>query len=110
MTSTPAKPVRRTHAPGQSRAVEAGHGAPHDPAGLGATLREVAGRAHRAVRSIDGASRAGASPAQAADALRELAELYPRIVQLQRCVDSGSQEGLGLYVAALRREVEGRLC
>jgi hypothetical protein len=110
MISTRAKPIRRTHAPVQARAIEGSGDAPHDPAGLGATLRELAVRAHRAVRAIDGAPKAGAAPAQAADPFGELADLYPRIVQLQRCVDAGSQKDLGLYLSALRREVEGRLC
>jgi hypothetical protein len=110
MTSTRAKPIRRIQAPVHARAVEGSRDVPHDPAGLGATLREVAARAHRAVRAIDGASKAGAAPEQAAESLRELADLHPRIVQLQRRVDASSQEGLSLYLSALRREVEGRLC
>jgi hypothetical protein len=110
MTSTRAKPVRRTQAPIHARAIEGSRDVPHDPAGLGATLREVAARAHRAVRAIDGASKAGAAPEQAAESLRELADLHPRIVQLQRRVDASSHEGLSLYLSALRREVEGRLC
>jgi hypothetical protein len=110
MTSTRAKPIRRTHAPVHARAIEGSCEVPYDPAGLGATLRELAVRAHRAVRAIDGASRAEAAPAQAADSLRELADLYPRIVQLQRSVEAGSQDGLSSYLSALRREVENRLC
>ena len=75
-----------------------------------ATLRDLAARAHGAVRAIDAASGPGSDAAQVADSLRDLAELHPRIVQLQRCVDAETQQGLASYLSALRREVEERLC
>ncbi len=82
----------------------------HDPAGLGTTLREVAAQAHRAVRAIDEATRAGGDPAlDASDAMAELAALQPRIAQLQRRVEAGTHNRLASYLSALRREVETRL-
>ena len=110
MTSTRAKPIRRGHAPVPARGIEGSRDVRHDPAGLGATLRDLASRAHCAVRAIDAASGPRTNAAQAAECLRELAELHPRIVQLQRCVDAESQQGLASYLSALRRAVEERLC
>ena len=110
MTSTRAKPIRRAHASVHARAIEGNRDVRHDPAGLGATLRDLASRAHGAVRALDASSGPGSDPAQAADSLRELAELHPRIVQLQRCVDAETQQGLASYLSALRRAVEERLC
>ena len=110
MTSTQAKPIRRAHASVHARAIEGSRDVRHDPAGLGMTLRDLAARAHRAVRAIDAASGPESDAAQVTDSLQELAELHPRIVQLQRCVDAESQQGLASYLSALRREVEGRMC
>jgi hypothetical protein len=109
MTSTRAKPIRRAHAPVHTRAIEESRDVRHDPADLGAALRDLATRAHRAARSLDAASRPHANDGRASDSLRELAELHPRIVQLQRTVDAESQRGLASYLSALRREVESRL-
>jgi hypothetical protein len=108
MIATLAEPIRRAQAPAAGRAIEGNRDVPHDPAGFGAALREIAARAHRAVRALDATS--GRGPVAAtAESLRELAELHPRIVQLQRCLDAESQHGLASYLSALRREVELRL-
>jgi hypothetical protein len=109
MTSTLAEPIRWAQAPVAARAIEGNRDARHDPAGFGAALREIAARAHRAVRALDATSGRGPAATTADDSLRELAELYPRIVQLQRCLDAESQNGLASYLSALRREVELRL-
>jgi hypothetical protein len=109
MIATPTKPIRRAYAPAHVRAVEGSRDARDDPAGLGAALRDLAARAHRAARSLDAAAGRGDLAAAAADSLRELADLQPRIVELQRCVDAENQGGLASYLAALRREVEQRL-
>ena len=109
MIATPTKPIRRAYAPAHVRAVEGSRDARYDPAGLGAALRDLAARAHRAVRSLDAAAGRGHLAAEAADSIRELADLHPRIVELQRCVDAESQKGLASYLSALRREVERRL-
>jgi hypothetical protein len=102
MTSTLAEPIRRAHAPVAAPVLEGSRDVRHDPAGFGAALREIAVRAHRAVRALD-------AMATAEDSLRELADLHLRIVQLQRCLDAGTQQGLASYLSALRREVELRL-
>ena len=102
MTSTLAEPIRRAHAPAVAPFLEGSRDVRHDPAGFGAALREIAVRAHHAVRAFD-------ATATADDSLRELAELHPRIVQLQRCLDAEAQHGLASYLSALRREVELRL-
>ena len=110
MTSTRAKPIHRDHAAVHARAIERRRDVRYDPAGLGATLRDLASRAHCAVRAIDAASGPRSDAAQAAESLQELAELHPQIVQLQQCVDAESQQGPASYVSALRRAVEERLC
>lgn len=110
MTTTRALPVRRGPAPASARPHEDAGRSAHDPAGLGAALREFAMRAHRAVRAVDAVSRAGGDPArQAAGAVAELARLLPRIVQLQHRVGAAPGSRLASYLAALRREVERRL-
>jgi hypothetical protein len=109
MTSTLAEPIFRAQAPIAVPVIGGSRDVRHDPAGFGAALREVAARAHRAVRALDATSARGAAAATADDSLRELAELHPRIVQLQRCLDAGTQQGLASYLSALRREVELRL-
>ena len=101
MTSTLSKPIRRAFTPAHTRSAEASRDVRHDPAELAVALRDLATRAHRAVRALDAAP--------AADALRELADLHPRIVELQHGIDGESQQGLGSYLSALRREVESRL-
>lgn len=109
MISTRAKPIHRPHA--QPRAVggDGGVDLRNDPAGLGALLRELATRAHHAVRVIDRAAAANVDPAVAARFRGELAEVYPRIVQLQRAVAADSSGELASYIEALRREVEERM-
>ncbi len=109
MTLTLAEPIHRAPTRVAAPVVEESRDVRYDPAGFGAALREVAARAHRAVRALDGTSGRGAVAATAADPLRELSELHPRIVQLQRCLDAESQHGLASYLSALRREVELRL-
>ena len=109
MISTRSRPIRRIPAPVHARAAEAGREIGHDPADIAATLRDLAARAHRAVRALDPASGRGDAAAPPADALRELAELHPRIVGLQQSLDGECQWGLASYLSALRREVESRL-
>jgi hypothetical protein len=109
MIATPTKPIRRAYAPVHGRAVEGGRVAGYDPADFGAALRDVAVRAHRAVRAIDAATGRGDLATPAADPLQELADLHPRIVELQCCVEAETQGGLASYLSALRREVETRL-
>jgi hypothetical protein len=109
MISTLAEPIRRASAPVAAAVNEGSRDVGLDPAGFGAALREVAARAHRAVRVLDATSGHGPLAATSEDSLRELAELHPRIVQLQRGLDADSQRGLASYLSALRREVERRL-
>ena len=109
MISARTKPIRRAFSPAHTRSAEESRDARHDPAGLGAALRDVAARAHRAVRSLVAAAGRGDLAADAEGPLQVLAELHPRIVELQRCVDEESQKGLASYLSALRREVERRL-
>jgi hypothetical protein len=107
MISTQPKPIRRI--PVRARVADESRDDRHDPADLAATLRDLAARAHRAVRALDAAPGRGDSAAPPADALRELAELHPRIVELQHGLEADSQRGLASYLSALRREVESRL-
>ena len=86
------KPVRRN--PG---------GGDLDPSKLGATLRELAVRAHQLVRATDGPS------SVPGDTERQLAEVHERIVNLQRNLGSHRLGELVTYVAALRERVEERL-
>ncbi len=92
MISTRAKPIRRMSRPHFE--VEARH----DPAGLSATLRDLAASAHRAVRAAQAESPSDHSQ-------QELVELHARIVQLQRNLQAQSLDGLVPYVSALRQEV-----
>jgi hypothetical protein len=103
MISARTKPIRRAFVPAHTRVAEARLDVRHDPADLAVMLRDLAARAHRAVRTLDAATAADT------DTLRELAELHPRIVELQHSIDGESQRGLDLYLSALRREVESRL-
>lgn len=100
------RPIRRIPAPMSSRTDERARDLRPDPADLAATLRDLAARAHRAVRAIDAATGEGRP---ATSDLRELAELHPRIVALQQGLDTVTQQGLASYLSALRREVESRL-
>jgi hypothetical protein len=104
MTSIRAKPARRIASP--PRGGEASRDVRHDPAGLSATLRELAVMAHRAVRAAD---RSAASPGVvvglASDSRQELVEVHARIVQLQQSLHAQSLNGLIPYVAALRQKV-----
>lgn len=104
------KPIRRIPAPIDVRPAEGSRGVGPDPADLATTLRDMTARAHRAVRALDATTGQGRpSPSTALGALRELAELHPRIVELQRSLDPVTQQGLASYLSALRREVESRL-
>ena len=98
-------PTRRTTFPPRR---EPGNGeAYHDPARLSAALRELALRAHRAVRAVDhSGSSPGAVVDPASDSGRELSEVHARILQLQRSLRAQSLGGLTEYVAALRQRVE----
>jgi hypothetical protein len=93
MISTRAKPIRRLFRPNPGGELR------HDPAGLSASLRELAARAHRAVRSAQQAE------GPSAHSQKELVELHAQIAELQRSLQSQSLEGLVPYVSALRREV-----
>ncbi len=108
MISTRAKPARRTTP--QSRGGEASREVRHDPAGLSATLRELAVIAHHAVRA---AERSATSPegvvGLAPDSHQELVEVHSRIVQLQRSLHAQSIDGLLPYVTALREKVSSVL-
>lgn len=100
------KTIRRIPAPMSSRTDEGSRDHRPDPADLAATLRDLTGRAHRAVRAVDTAIGEGR---RATPALRELAELHPRIVELEQGLNPVTQQGLASYLSALRREVESRL-
>lgn len=112
MTARP-RPNRRVPVPTQVYArpahAQENHGFRDDPIHLAATVRDLAARAHRAVRALDPASGRADGAATAIEPLRELADLHPRIVELQRSVDGASQRDLASYLSALRREVESRL-
>jgi hypothetical protein len=92
MITARAKPTRRPLRPQPTGEIR------HDPAGLSATLRDLAARAHRAVRAAQ-------AEGPSVDSQRELMDLHARIVQLQRNLQAQSLEGLVPYVAALGREV-----
>jgi hypothetical protein len=97
-------PTRRTSPhPWSSERVSEFH---HDPASLSAALRELAVRAHHAVRVAEGLP---SSPVAAAESRRELSEVLARIVQLQRSLHVQSLSGLSPYVASLRQKVEDHL-
>jgi hypothetical protein len=71
-----------------------------DPAKIGATLRELAARAHRLVRAKN-RSGAGSDKAQ-----QELIDVHAQIVHLQRNLGSHHLGDLATYVSALRKRVE----
>ena len=100
MISTRAKPTRRPVRPHPGG--EASHDIRHDPAGVGARLRELAGRAHRAVRAAQ-------AEGPTTHSQRELVELHARIIQLERTLQAQSLDGLIPYVSALRQQVESVL-
>jgi len=108
MTSIRAKPARRTaFSPWVG---EASRDVRHDPAGLIATLRELAVRAHRAVRAAESsATRPGGVVGPDSDTHQELVEVHARIVQLQRNLHAQSLDGVLPYVAALREKVSSVL-
>jgi hypothetical protein len=104
MTMTRAQPTLRTP-PWR----DAGNGNfDLDPAHLGATLRELALRAHQLVRATD-ASRTAPGPV-ASDLEQELTEVHSRIIQLERSIEEQDLgDNLASYVSALRQRVEERL-
>jgi hypothetical protein len=81
----------------------------HDPADLSASLRELAVRAHRLVRSADERSpqsRADVDPGFLFNLERELLELHTEIAQLERRLRAQNLANLVAYVSALRQRVE----
>jgi hypothetical protein len=102
--------IRTRGTPLLPRRDEATEEVAQDPASLSATLRDLAIRAHRAVRATRGSgSEGGAGLDSVADPDRELSELHTQIVQLQWSIRAQSLSGLAPYVAALRRKVEEQL-
>src|SRR6516164_3178335 len=76
----------------------------HDPGKLSNQLRELALRAHRLVRALDGSAleiRSGD-----ADSEQTLAEVYAQIILLQRNLRVQHLDDLAAYVSALRARVE----
>jgi hypothetical protein len=79
-----------------------------DPAALSASLRELAVRAHRLVRSADelrSRSRSDADPGYRFNLEQELYELRSEIVQLERRLKAQNLGNLAAYVSALRQRV-----
>jgi hypothetical protein len=79
-----------------------------DPAALSASLRELAVRAHRLVRSADelrSRSTSDADPGFRFNLEQELFELRSEIVQLERRLNAQNLGGLVAYVGALRQRV-----
>jgi hypothetical protein len=79
-----------------------------DPAALSASLRELAVRAHRLVRSADGLrsrSTSDADPGFRFNLEQELSELRCEIAQLERRLKAQNLVGLASYVSALRQRV-----
>ncbi len=103
MISIRAKPTRRTAIPPWGG--ESSHDVRHDPIGLSATLRELAVRAHHAVRAAEDAAATPGFPGLDPDSRRELDDVHARIVQLQRSLQAQSLDGLVPYVSALREKV-----
>jgi hypothetical protein len=76
-----------------------------DPAHLGATLRELAMRAHQLVRTTSAAP----GPVES-DLEQELTDVLARIVQLERSLtEQDLGDDLVSYVSALRQRVEEHL-
>jgi len=84
----------------------------HDPAALSASLRELAVRAHRLVRSADEQKlKAGSEtdPGILFNLERELSELHTELVYLERRLRAQDLAGLVTYVFALRQRIEENL-
>ena len=84
-------------------------GLEHDPASLGAELRELAVRAHRLVRAMDETRSRPASDLDAGELFnleRELIELHSEIIQLQKRLCTQDLGTLAAYVSALRQRIE----
>jgi hypothetical protein len=83
-----------------------------DPATLSASLRELAVRAHRLVRSVDelrSQSTSDADPGARFNLEQELLELRSEIVQLERRLNAQNLGDLATYVSALRERVADSL-
>jgi hypothetical protein len=81
----------------------------HDPAALSASLRELAVRAHRLVRSADEQklkAESQADPGILFNLERELSELHTELVYLERRLRAQDLASLVVYVAALRERIE----
>jgi hypothetical protein len=96
MIITRAKPTRRPLRPQPAGEIR------HDPASLSATLRDLAARAHRAVRAAQ-------AEGPSAESQRDLVDLHARIIQLQRSLQAQSLDGLVPYVSALGQEVAAQI-
>jgi hypothetical protein len=83
-----------------------------DPAALSASLRELAVRAHRLVRSADeiqSRPTSDADPGFRFNLEQELSELRSEIVQLERRLKAQNLGDLAAYVSALRQRVSDSL-
>ena len=81
----------------------------HDPAALSASLRELAVRAHRLVRSADLQklkTDTETDPGILFNLDREISELHTELVYLERRLGAQNLPGLVAYVAALRQRIE----
>jgi hypothetical protein len=79
-----------------------------DPAALSASLRELAVRAHRLVRTADllrSRSRSDADPGDLFNLEQELYELRSEIARLERRLKAQNLVDLAAYVSALRERV-----
>jgi hypothetical protein len=90
------------------RGVKAGE-FPQDAASVSTALRDLAVRAHRAVRAADVTESRPGATGPATDSDRELSELHARIVLLEQSLGEQSLARLAPYVSALRRKIEDRL-
>jgi hypothetical protein len=104
MILTRAQPARRILP--HSRRDKESYESAHDPAHLGAEIRELAVKAHRTVRACAGFS---ATRTADSDPREELSELHARISRLQRELNAQGLRDLASYVAALRQKVEEQL-
>lgn len=79
-----------------------------EPAALSTSLRELAVRAHRLVRSADelrSRSRCDADPGDLFNLEQELYELRSEIAHLERRLKAQNLADLAVYVSALRQRV-----
>ena len=81
----------------------------HDPAALSDSLRELAVRAHRVVRSTEKSRsqpRSETDPGHLFNLEQELFELHSEIARLERRLKAQNLADLATYVSALRQRVE----